>query len=174
MSAHELECALEALLFIAPQPLSLAELLPLVHCDEHQVKSALRRLKQRYKTRGIVVLQRDAQYFFALAPITLRVVTRYAHEPRDLSATAYEALALIAYLQPITAAQLREYHAEDATYVLQTLQDAELICCSPGENNVLFFRTTEAFLEATSLASLEELPCPDSLDGDSILCTQIP
>jgi chromosome segregation and condensation protein ScpB len=48
----------------------------------------------------------------------------------------------------------------DGSHVLQTLQDAGLIVGTPGEESLLFFRTTEAFLEAAELVSLDELPPP--------------
>jgi chromosome segregation and condensation protein ScpB len=69
-------------------------------------------------------------------------------------------LALVAYLQPITAGRLLELQGTDGDHALQTLQDAGLVVGTPGEESGLFFRTTEAFLKAAELTSLDELPPP--------------
>ena len=158
LSRQDLECAIEALLFVAREPLDLAELALLVQRDEKAVAAALRTVELFYQHRGIRVTCKGARYFFAAAPSTRAVIVRYLDEPRMLSDSASDVLALVAYLQPITAAQIMEYHDADPTHVLQTLQEAGLIQCSPDEGSVLFFRTTTAFLEAASLASLDELP----------------
>ncbi len=158
LSRHDLECAIEALLFVTREPLGLADLTLLTKCDERAIAAALRTVKLRYQHRGIRVTCKGARYSFAAAPSTRAAIVRYFDEPRMLSDSASDVLALVAYLQPITAAQIMEYHDADPAHVLQTLQEAGLIQCSPGEGSALFFRTTAAFLEAASLQSLDELP----------------
>jgi len=162
-SRRDLDCALEAVLFVATEPLSLSNLASLLQSDEKTVKTAIQRLKQHYRNRGIRIASDGVSYSFATAPSTRVAVARYYDEPRVLSDKACEVLALVAYLQPITGAQIAEHHGADATHVLQTLLDAGLIACSPGEDSLLFFRTTAAFLNATRLVSLDGLPLPDVL-----------
>ena len=158
-AAEDLECALEALLFLAPQPLAISELVPLLQQDEPEIVATLRRLTRRYAKRGLRVKEQRGRYGFVVAPAAETTVRAYHQEPGVLSDAAYEALALVAYLQPITAGRLVELQGTDGSHVLQTLQDAGLIIVGAlGEESGLFFRTTEAFLEAAELTSLDELP----------------
>jgi segregation and condensation protein B len=159
-AADNLECLLEALLFTAPEPLGVPELVRLLQQGEPEIVATLRRLTRRYATRGLRVKEQQGRYGFVVAPTAEKAVVAYHQEPGVLSDAAYEALALVVYLQPITAGRLVELQGTDGSHVLQTLQDARLIVGTPGEESRLFFRTTEAFLEAAELASLDELPPP--------------
>jgi segregation and condensation protein B len=155
---EDLECALEALLFTAPQPLGLPELVRLLQHGESEILATLRRLQRRYATRGLRITEQQGRYHLTVAPTAEKAVLAYHQEPGFLSDAAYEALALVAYLQPITADRLVELQGTDGSHVLQTLQDAGLIIGASGEESRLFFRTTGAFLTAAELASLDELP----------------
>jgi segregation and condensation protein B len=157
-TAEDLECALEALLFLAPEPLAVPELIRLLQHDEPAIVAALRRLTRRYAKRGLRIAEQQGRYRLTVAPTAEKAVIAYHHEPGFLSEAAYEALALVAYLQPITTGRLVELHGADGSHVLQTLQDAGLIVGTPGEESGRFFRTTEAFLEVVGLDSLEALP----------------
>jgi len=156
--ANDLECALEALLFMAPEPLGVTELVRLLQQGESEIRAILRQLQRRYAKRGLRIAEQQGRYHLKVAPTAERPVVAYNQEPGLLSDAAYEALALVAYLQPITAGRLVELQGADGSHVLQTLQDAGLIVGTPGEESRLFFRTTEAFLEAAELTSLDELP----------------
>jgi segregation and condensation protein B len=155
---EDLECALEALLFMAPEPLGLPELVRLLQHGEAEIVATLRRLQRRYATRGLRVTEQQGRYHLKVAPTAEKAVVAYHHEPGLLSEAAYEALALVAYLQPITADRLLELQGTDGSHALQTLQDAGLVVGTPGKESGLFFRSTEAFLEAAGLDSLEALP----------------
>jgi segregation and condensation protein B len=157
-AAEDLESLLEALLFIAPEPLAVPELARLLPHGESEIRATLRRLTRRYAKRGLRVKEHQGRYRFVVAPTAAKAVLAYQQEPGFLSDAAYEALALVAYLQPITAGRLVELQGADGSHALQTLQDAGLVVGTPGEESPLFFRTTEAFLEATELTSLDELP----------------
>jgi segregation and condensation protein B len=162
----DLECALEALLFTAPEPLGLPDLVRLLQHGEAEILATLRRLTRRYATRGLRVKEQQGRYCLVVAPTAEKAVAAYHQEPSLLSDAAYEALALVAYLQPITASRLLELQGADGNHALQTLQDAGLIVGTPGEESPLFFRTTEAFLVAAELTSLDALPLADVSTGD--------
>jgi segregation and condensation protein B len=156
----DLEGALEALLFLVPEPLGVPELVRLLQHGESEIRATLRRLTRRYATRGICIAEQEGRYCLTVAPTAEKAVVAYHQEPGLLSEAAYEALALVAYLQPITASRLLELQGADGSHALQTLQDAGLIVGAPGKESGLFFRTTEAFLTAAELVSLDELPPP--------------
>jgi segregation and condensation protein B len=157
-AAEDLECLLEALLFLAPEPLAIPELVRLLQHGEVAIVATLRRLTRRYAKRGLRVKEQQGRYCLTVAPTAEKAVLAYHQEPGLLSDAAYEALALVAYLLPITASRLLELQGADGSHTLQTLQDAGLIVGTPGEESRLFFRTTEAFLTAAELTSLNELP----------------
>jgi segregation and condensation protein B len=165
-AADNLECALEALLFMAPEPLGVPELVRLLQQGESEIVSTLCRLTRRYAKRGLRVKEQQGRYHLKVAPTADKAVIAYHQEPGFLSDAAHEVLALVAYLQPITAGRLIELQGTDGSHVLQTLQDAGLIVGAPDEESQLVFRTTEVFLEAAKLASLDELP-ETNLQGHS-------
>jgi segregation and condensation protein B len=159
-AAEDLECALEALLFLAPEPLGVPELVRLLQHGEPEIVATLRRLQRRYAKRGLRIAEQQGRYCLTVAPTAERAVLAYHQEPGFLSDAAYDVLALVAYLQPITASRLLELQGADGNHALQTLQDAGLVVGTPGEESGRFFRTTEAFLTAAELTSLDELPPP--------------
>jgi chromosome segregation and condensation protein ScpB len=130
------------------------------HNGEAEILATLRRLTRRYATRGLRVKEQQGRYHLVIAPTTEKAVIAYHQESGFLSDAAYEVLALVAYLQPITASRLLELQGTDGSHALQTLQDAGFVVGTPGEESPLFFRTTEAFLRAAELVSLDELPPP--------------
>ena len=107
---------------------------------------------------GLPIAEQQGRYHLTVAPTAEKAVIAYHQEPGFLSDAAYEVLALVTYLQPITASRLLELQGTDGSHALQTLQDAGLIVGTPGEESRLFFRTTEAFLTAAELDSPEALP----------------
>jgi segregation and condensation protein B len=157
-AAEDLESLLEALLFLAPEPLGVPELVRLLQHSEPEIVATLRRLTRRYAKRGLRITEQQGRYSFDVTLTATKAVLAYNQEPGFLSDAAYEVLALVAYLQPITASRLLELQGADGNHALQTLQDAGLIIGTPGKEGGLFFRTTEAFLEAAELDSLEALP----------------
>jgi segregation and condensation protein B len=159
-AAEDLECTLEALLFLAPEPLDVPELVRLLQHSESVIVATLRRLTRRYAKRGLRIAEQQGRYHLTVAPTTEKAVIAYHQEPGFLSDAAYEALALVAYLQPITASRLLELQGADGSHALQTLQDAGLVVGAPGKESGRFFRTTEAFLTAAELVSLDELTPP--------------
>jgi segregation and condensation protein B len=157
-ATDNLECALEALLFMAPEPLGVPELVRLLQQGESEIAATLRRLTRRYAKRGLRVKEQQGRYHLRVAPTAEKAVIAYHQEPGFLSDAAHEVLALVAYLQPITASRLVELQGADGNHALQTLQDAGLIVGTLGEESGLIFLTTEAFLKAAKLDSLEALP----------------
>jgi segregation and condensation protein B len=157
-AAEDLECLLEALLFLAPEPLDVPELVRLLQHSESEIRATLRRLTRRYAKRGLRIAEQQGRYCLKVAPTAEKAIVAYHQEPGFLSDAAYEALALIAYLQPITASRLLELQGMDGSHALQTLQDVGLIIGASGEESRRFFRTTGAFLVAAELTSLDELP----------------
>jgi segregation and condensation protein B len=156
----------EAALFSAGSPLSLAELARLdSEAETADIQTALEELRDRYISgshgveltkvaEGYQILTRRE---FAEAIAQAQLVTR----PRKLSSAALETLAIIAYRQPVGRAEVEEIRGVSAEGVLRSLQERGLIDVigrAEGLGRPLLYGTTTAFLEVLGLGSLQDLP----------------
>jgi segregation and condensation protein B len=158
----ELVHAVEALLFAAGEPLATLQLAEALEAEPDEVRTALQVLEQRRKDSG-VVLERIAGGWqlrtsprFAL-PIHRLVGTR----PKKLGRGALEALAIIAYRQPVTRPEIDRMRGVDSGGVVKQLVDRGLVRTAgraedPGRP--LLYRTTAQFLELFGLPDLAALP----------------
>ncbi|HEY2047807.1 MAG TPA: SMC-Scp complex subunit ScpB [Caulobacteraceae bacterium] len=167
----------EALLFAAAEPLSfddLAERLP----AEADVAAALKGLEARYQGRGVTLSQVGSAWRFNTAPDLGFLMTKEREEPRRLSRAAQETLAIIAYHQPVTRAEIdaiRGVHSGQGT--LDTLLQMGMVRMrgrrrSPGRP--VTWGTTEAFLAHYGLESLADLPGAAEMKAAGLLSADMP
>ncbi len=163
---------LEALLFAAPAPLSekdLAQRLP----EGTPVKALLRTLASHYEKRGVVLTQRGDGWAFRTAADLAGVLKVEAAELRRLSRAAIETMAIIAYHQPVTRADIEEIRGVALSKgTLDLLLEAGWIRPrgrrqAPGRP--LTWGTTDGFLDHFGLASLEALPGVEELKAAGLL-----
>ena len=157
----ETERRIEALLFAAAEPLSAADLgrrLP----EGADVGRALMALQARYAERGVNLVCVADRWRMQTAADLAFLMTEERQEPRRLSKAAQETLAIIAYHQPATRAEIEAIRGVQASRgTLDLLLEIGLVRMrgrrrSPGRP--ITFATTDAFLEHYGLASLNELP----------------
>ncbi len=155
------ESMVEALLFAAAEPLSEADLakrLP-AHVD---VIQALADLAAHYQGRGVELACVGGRWRFQTAAEFAYLMTEEREEPKRLSKAAQETLAIVAYHQPVTRAEIEAIRGVQASRgTLDALLELGLIKMrgrrrSPGRP--VTFGTTDAFLEHFGLASLGDLP----------------
>jgi len=160
-----LQCSIEAVLFVASEPISIKALAKLTGAEEADVTVALQRIDQDFAARGIVLREVAGGYRFASAPAARAAVEAYLLPPKNnLSPAALETLAIVAYNEPVTKAQVEEIRGVSADSVIATLLDRRFIVESgrresPGRP--LLYKTTPDFLEAFGLNSLDDLPAVD-------------
>lgn len=168
MQPHELAPLVEALLFVADQPLTVAALVKTI--DEEgagpiEVRRVLDALSAHYDTqpRGFKLVRLGSGY---------QVVTRERYAPwvkemlagrqkARLSRAALETAAVVAYKQPITRLEVERIRGVDAGGVLNTLLERNLIMIKgrdPGPGRPLLYGTTQSFLDYFGLAKLGDLP----------------
>ncbi|MGD0475676.1 MAG: SMC-Scp complex subunit ScpB [Candidatus Velthaea sp.] len=157
--------SIEAVLFVASEALSIKALAKLTGAEEADVSLALARIDAEYAERGIVLREIAGGYRFASAPAARSAVEAYLMPPKtNLSPAALETLAIVAYLQPVTKADIEGIRGVSADSVLSTLVDRRFLA-EAGRKEVagrpILYRTTPEFLEAFGLRSLEELPVVD-------------
>ncbi|MGO3932967.1 SMC-Scp complex subunit ScpB [Rhodopseudomonas pseudopalustris] len=168
---------LEALLFASTEPLdqsALAKRMP----DGVDIKAALAQLQADYAHRGVNLVRIANKWTFRTAGDLAWLMTRETTETRKLSRAAIEMLAIIAYHQPITRAEIEDIRGVVTSKgTLDVLLETGWIRPrgrrkTPGRP--LTFGTTEAFLSQFSLEALGDLPGLEELKGSGLLDTRLP
>jgi segregation and condensation protein B len=160
-----LQRTIEALLFVASEALSIKELAKLTGAEQSAVTIALQKIDEDFVQRGIVLREIAGGYRFASSPDAREAVEAYLLPPKtNLSPAALETLAIAAYMQPVTKADIEGIRGVSADSVIATLVDRRFLIES-GRKDVpgrpMLYKTTPEFLEAFGLRSLEELPPVD-------------
>jgi segregation and condensation protein B len=168
---------LEALLFAAGEPLdepTLARALP----DGVDIKLALVQLKAEYSTRGVNLVKIGRKWTFRTADDLSWLLTKNVTETRKLSRAAIETLAIVAYHQPVTRAEIEEVRGvATAAGTLDVLLKTGWIRPrgrrkSPGRP--ITYGTNEAFLSHFGLEEVSDLPGLDELKGSGLLEGNLP
>jgi segregation and condensation protein B len=171
----DLASRLEALLFVADEPVDLRQLAQALQAGEDEVSVALESLDQSYGSRGLRLQRRDGSVQFVTAPQAAGDIERFLGLDLNskLSAAALEALALIAYEQPVTRAQLEATRGVSCDGVLRTLLSRGLVAPIgrlEQAGRPILYGTTFEFLQYFGLTALTELPSVERLskaEGDS-------
>jgi segregation and condensation protein B len=156
LSAH-----IEALLFLAPEPVSVEELADALQAGEEAVTQALEELQQELEGRGLVLRKVAGGVALASHPDAEEAARRLLARPRTPSLTPAQAetLAIVAYLQPVSrpeVARIRGVASESAT---SALTDRGLIEeAGRSQFGAVLYRTTPLFLKLFGLDSPEQLP----------------
>src|SRR5712664_3163330 len=168
---------LEALLFAASEPLDekvLAQRLP----DGVDVRAALRRLQAEYAPRGVNLVHIGKKWSFRTANDLAWLLTHEAIEPKKPSRAAIETLAIIAYHQPVTRAEIEEIRGvSTAKGTLDVLLETGWVRPrgrrkAPGRP--LTYGTTADFLGHFGLEALGDLPGLDDLKGSGLFDGTLP
>jgi segregation and condensation protein B len=163
---------LEALLFAAAEPLTLAALAARLP-EEEDLPGRLRQLQQVYANRGVNLVEVAGGWAFRTAPDLAFLLAGTREEERKLSRAAMETLAIIAYHQPVTRAEIEEVRGVAvAKGTLDILLETGWVRMR-GRRRVpgrpVTFGTTPAFLDAFGLAAVGDLPGLDDLKGAGLL-----
>ncbi|WP_421738503.1 SMC-Scp complex subunit ScpB [Caulobacter sp.] len=171
------ERCIEALLFAAAEPLSdvdLAKRLP----EGADIQAGIAALVQRYAGRGIELVCVAGRWRFQTAADLAFLMTEEREEPRRLSKAAQETLAIIAYHQPVTRAEIEAVRGVQASRgTIDVLLELGLVRMrgrrrTPGRP--VTFGTTDAFLEHYGLATLSDLPGVTEMKAAGLLEMNLP
>jgi len=163
---------LEALLFASEEPLSTQELHERMP-EGADVGSCLMALKDDYKERGVHLVEMDGRWAFRTAPDLADVLSMEKEEKKKLSRAALETLAIIAYHQPVTRAEIENIRGVATNRgTLDVLIEAGWV--KPGKRRETLGRpltwiTTANFLDQFALESLMDLPGLDELKASGLL-----
>jgi segregation and condensation protein B len=163
--------AVEAVLFAADEPLTIDAIR--AHVGVSEVRSAVATLIATYAGRGVELVRRGDRYQFQTAGDLAHLLRRDRHEPRKLSRAGIETLAIIAYHEPVTRAEIEAIRGVQISRgTLDVLLEAGWIRPA-GRREVpgrpLIFATTAEFLTHFGLASRRDLPGIDDLRAAGML-----
>ena len=152
--------AIEAVLMAADQPVDPHLLAQLVEVPLDQVHELCDALATEYEGRGFVLQQVAGGYRLASHPDMAPYVERFVLEGQStrLSAAALETLAVVAYKQPVSRAQVAAIRGVDVEAVMRTLVQRGFIEEVGREGQAVLFGTTRTFLERMGMFSLDDLP----------------
>jgi segregation and condensation protein B len=171
------EREVEALLFAAAGPLSEAEIAARLP-EGADVAGAIAALQGRYEGRGVQLVCVADRWRFQTAEDLAWLMTEERQEPRRLSRAAQETLAIVAYHQPVTRAEIEAVRGVQASKgTLDVLLELGLVRMrgrrrTPGRP--ITYGTTDAFLEHYGLASLADLPGMAEMRAAGLLSLDLP
>jgi segregation and condensation protein B len=163
--AREATRAIEAILMVAIDPVEphlLAQLLELAPARVEELCTALAAAYEA-EDRGFVLVRVAGGYRFQSHPDLAAYVERFVLEGQSarMSAAALETLAIVAYKQPVSRAQIAAIRGVNVDGVVRTLQQRgfiEEVARDPGPGQAVLYGTTRMFLERLGLDSVDELP----------------
>lgn len=172
----EIEAAVEGILFASGEPVHIDRICLAAELDRPTAELVLQKRMDYYsfERRGMRLLRLEDSWQLCSAPEYADVIRRAfeIRKPAKLSQPALEVLTIIAYYQPTTRAYVDQIRGVDSSYTVGLLLDRHLIeeCGRlqvPGRPRL--YRTTQAFLRAFHLNSLEELPQLPGMEADGQL-----
>ena len=163
-----LEARIESVIFASAKPLKVVEILELVSdpsVTEEDVQRSLDDIVNFYDSRSggfkLHYIKRMGYQFQTSEQAAAIMEKMFATRPRPISRAALETLAIIAYRQPVTRAEVEFIRGVDAGSIFKTLLERELIRCTGRKEIVgrpMLFGTTDDFLKVFNLSSIKDLP----------------
>lgn len=173
-AVDELQRAIEATLFAAEEPMTVEALAGhLGDADPGDVREALRELAACYEPRGIRLVERAKRWHFQTAPDLAHLLRREREQVRRLSRAATEVLAIVAYHEPVSRAEIESIRGvQTSSGTLDVLMEAGWVRVA-GRREVpgrpVIYATTPEFLQHFGLESRRDLPGIDELRAAGLL-----
>lgn len=176
LEMKEIEAAIEGILFASGEPVAVDRICLALDMDKSTVELVLQKLSDyySYERRGMRLVRMEDSYQLCSAPEYADYIRKAfeIRKPAKLSQPALEVLTIIAYYQPTTRAYVDQIRGVDSSYTVGLLLDRHLIeeCGRlqvPGRPRL--YRTTQTFLRAFHLNSLDDLPEMPGIETDGQL-----
>src|SRR5437016_2053686 len=162
----QLKAVLEAIIYVAEEPLTLAQIAAALGQPADRIQELLDQLVAEFEQAGHGIAIREVAGGYKMATKAehhdaVRDFVKSLNPPLKLSLPALETLAVIAYKQPVTGPEILEIRGVQGGGVMKTLLDRKLIAVA-GRKNVIgkpiLYKTTKEFLIQFGLKDLSELP----------------
>lgn len=162
MSETELARAIEALLFLSPEPLPIVALCELTEESPGPVQRALTALAERHENGGLEVAEVAGGFALRTRADLAAVCDRLRERPPDdrISPAALETLAVVAYLEPISRPQISRLRGVAVDSTVASLLERGLLeeAGRPSDGGAMRYRTSRAFQERFGLRRAGDLP----------------
>lgn len=170
-----LTAILEALLFVADGPIEVTQLAKTLNVGSETIYQGLQQLDDHYTNtgRGLRLQEYNGKYQLVTRAVFATVIEAFLNLDLStkLSAPALETLAIIAYRQPVTRAQIEAVRGVDSSAILRSLVQRNLIEESgrlEGVGRPILYRVTENFMLHFGLTGLNELPTLETTEADTL------
>ena len=163
MEPNEIPQILEAILFVAGEPVAVADLAQALEVSEMEIMHAVEELQRECERRGVTIHRYGDHLRMETRPEYAPYVERLLQpvQRQTLSQTAMETLAVIAYRQPVTKGEVEQVRGVKCDYSVQSLLHKGLIK-EAGRKEALgrpiLYATTDRFLEHFGISDIRELP----------------
>ncbi|MDD3486763.1 MAG: SMC-Scp complex subunit ScpB [Candidatus Moranbacteria bacterium] len=171
MDEKKLESILESLLFVSGEPLKIAKLAKFCGVSGNEVGLRLKNLNEDYQKngRGLAIIQKEDSVQMTTSAQNAEFVSKLVsgEVSSDLSRSALEVLAIIAYRGPMTRGQIETVRGVNCSYVLRTLLIKGLIERKEGSDiRGYLYETSFEFLKNIGLSNVKELPDWENLSKE--------
>ncbi|MDD3394971.1 MAG: SMC-Scp complex subunit ScpB [Anaerotignum sp.] len=165
MRLSELEAVVESLLFISGEAVTLSAIAQTIEMDKATAKAIIHTLADKYESekRGIRIVEINGSYQMCTAAECFEYIRNMYKSPnrQGLTQALLETLAIIAYKQPITRAQIEEIRGVSAEHAVSRLVEKKLVCevgrmDTPGKP--IMFGTSNEFLRYFGFKNVSDLP----------------
>lgn len=174
-SGFSLQAMLEALLFVADEPVEVTQFAKVLNLGSEVIYQGLQELDQYYiaTNRGLRIQEYNGKYQLVTKPVFAALIEAFLNLDLStkLSAPALETLAIVAYRQPVTRAQVEAVRGVDSSAILRSLVQRGLIQESgrlEGVGRPILYRVTENFMLHFGLTRLDELPILETTEADTL------
>ncbi|MBY4636619.1 SMC-Scp complex subunit ScpB [Sphingopyxis sp. XHP0097] len=171
----DLERAIEAMLFASDTPLDARQLAARLGDEKtpREIRAIVQRIAARHDGSGIELVERGGHWHFQTPADLAHLLRRERDDPRKLSRAASEVLAIIAYHEPVSRAEIEAIRGvQTSKGTLDVLMEAEWIAPA-GRREVpgrpLIYKTTDSFLRHFGLESRKDLPGIEDLRAAGLL-----
>jgi segregation and condensation protein B len=166
---NDLSRTVEALLFLSPDPVSIADLAEATETTEGQIAEAIELLSEDLAEgrRGVILRVIGGGFALASDPGSEEAARRLLAKPRTppLTPAQAETLAIVAYLQPVSRPEIARIRGVSSESAVQTLADRGLIEeAGRSQFGAAIFKTSDLFERLFGLSGLDQLPDPSSFD----------
>lgn len=166
MDKDKLKAIIESILFTMGESVTLSQLSEVLELEKREIKKVIEEMMEEYNSRessGLMIIQLEDAYQMCSKSETYEYLIKIAKTPKKfvLTDALMETLAIVAYKQPVTKAELEAIRGVSCDHVISRLIEFDLIgeigrLDAPGRP--ILFGTTEEFLRQFGLKSLDELP----------------
>lgn len=157
-----LKSIIETILFVHGEPIEAKKLAGITGASQEEIQESLRELTHEYADRGFCIMHYDGKYQLGSNPANAHYVTELVKSEfsEELSRTAMETLAIIAYKGPLTRIQIEYIRGVNSSFILRTLLMRGLVerMDNPKDARSYLYHTSGDFLRHLGVTRREDMP----------------